>query len=274
MTRKGAGGVRGVLLDMDGVLTAAWNGAEPDRPIAGAAASLEWLRRAGLPFRVLTNTTSQSRRALAGLLRRSGMDVADGEVLTATLAAAAHLRRRHPGARVLVLGDAIAEDLSGVDLVGPDEDPQVVLLSGVNDRLTFDLLNHAFRAMLAGAAFVAAHRNLSWVTAEGECLDSGVLLPGLEAAVGRPAAVTGKPAPEFFRSGLDALDLPPSQVVMVGDDVRTDVLAAQALGMTGVLVRTGKFRPEAVEAAAAEGRPDHVLDSVAGLPGWLAGRTG
>ena len=54
---------------------------------------------------------------------------------------------------------------------------------------------------------------------------------------------------------------------MVGDDVENDVLAAQALGISGVLVRTGKFREAAL--ARASGTPDHVVDSIADVPELL-----
>ena len=54
---------------------------------------------------------------------------------------------------------------------------------------------------------------------------------------------------------------------MVGDDIETDVLAAQRFGITGVLVRTGKYLPETHRSAT--GTPDHVLDSFADLPALL-----
>ena len=54
---------------------------------------------------------------------------------------------------------------------------------------------------------------------------------------------------------------------MVGDDVENDVLAAQALGITGVLVRTGKFRED--QLARASGTPDHVVDSILDVPELL-----
>jgi phospholysine phosphohistidine inorganic pyrophosphate phosphatase len=37
--------------------------------------------------------------------------------------------------------------------------------------------------------------------------------------------------------------------------------------MRGVLVRTGKFRPAALEEA--DPQPDAVLDSIAELPAWI-----
>ena len=49
--------------------------------------------------------------------------------------------------------------------------------------------------------------------------------------------------------------------------ISDDVLAAQAVGMTGVLVRTGKFHAESVAELIEQ--PDVVLDSFAAVPGWL-----
>jgi ribonucleotide monophosphatase NagD (HAD superfamily) len=55
---------------------------------------------------------------------------------------------------------------------------------------------------------------------------------------------------------------------MVGDDVVNDVLGAQAAGLMGVLVRTGKFREQ--DRAANSGQPDVELGSIAELPNLLA----
>jgi len=79
--------------------------------------------------------------------------------------------------------------------------------------------------------------------------------------------VFGKPAAGAFRAGLASLGLPAGQVAMVGDDVENDVLAAQALGITGVLVRTGKFSEERL--ARASHAPDLVVDSIRDVPGLL-----
>ena len=54
---------------------------------------------------------------------------------------------------------------------------------------------------------------------------------------------------------------------MVGDDLESDVLGAQALGITGVLVRTGKFRPSDLDQVAET--PDHVIDDIGDLPPLL-----
>ena len=58
---------------------------------------------------------------------------------------------------------------------------------------------------------------------------------------------------------------------MVGDDIRSDVGGAQAAGLTGVLVKTGKFRDKDLKGSL---RPDAVLDSVADLPRWWDNQVG
>ena len=59
----------------------------------------------------------------------------------------------------------------------------------------------------------------------------------LEFASERKAVICGKPDPAFFKSGLSALDIPAEHVVMVGDDIVSDVGGAQAAGIRGVQVR-------------------------------------
>jgi ribonucleotide monophosphatase NagD (HAD superfamily) len=79
--------------------------------------------------------------------------------------------------------------------------------------------------------------------------------------------VVGKPAAAFFATALAHLGADAAATLMVGDDIETDVLAAQRQGLTGVLVKTGKYLPSALHHAS--GTPDHVLDSFAGLPALL-----
>ena len=90
---------------------------------------------------------------------------------------------------------------------------------------------------------------------------------GLEEAAGVTATICGKPAPAFFESALALLGATADRVAMVGDDIVNDVLGAQAAGLTGVLVRTGKFREEDL----GKGDPDLVVDSIVDLPAIVAG---
>jgi HAD superfamily hydrolase (TIGR01458 family) len=201
-------------------------------------------------------------------LRRIGFDVADDEILTAVGATVDYVRRRFPGQPVHLLANPdVAEDFEGVPLTdGPGA--RVVIVGDAGEGFSFAAMNQAFRLLVDGAALVAMHRSPWWQTAEGQTIDMGAFVKGLEYSSGRRAVMVGKPAAPFFRAGFRALGLPAQQVAMVGDTIRQDVLPAMRLGATGVLVRTGMFRVGDLSA----GTPDVVLDSVADLLDALASR--
>jgi HAD superfamily hydrolase (TIGR01458 family) len=167
---------------------------------------------------------------------------------------------------------AVREDLAGrVDLV--ERDAEVVLVGGADEGeetarvFTYERLNRAFAELEAGARLVCLHRNRWWQTARGPLLDSGAFVAGLEYAAGVEAEVVGKPTRAYFDAALAELGASPEEAVMVGDDIEADIGGAKAAGLRAVLVRTGKFREEAL--AAAESQPDAVVDSIADVPAFL-----
>jgi HAD superfamily hydrolase (TIGR01458 family) len=247
--------IDGVLIDVDGVLVRAW------RELPGAARTLRWLRKREMPLLLATNA-SLSREVLAGRLRQAGLEVDRTEVVTAPVLTASYLRAHHPGQRCFLVGEPdIGEELKGVRLV--EDDADVVVVAGADRAFTWHTLSRAFRMLKDGAALVAMHRNLFWMTEAGLMLDTGAFLLGLERAAGVEAVVTGKPSPDFFRQCVDLLGIPAERVAMVGDDLEADVLAAQDVGLMGVLVQTGKFVPETLERS--DRKPDHVIESIGEL---------
>jgi len=251
--------VDGLLLDIDGVLAVSWE------PIPGAVDALASFRRDGVPFRLITNTTTHTREGLASILRDAGFDVSADEIVTAVTATASYLRTRHPDATVGVLSDGDAgADLDGVRLEDID-DADVIVIGGACDDFTYETMNRIFRRVMDGAVLVGMHRNLYWRTSDGWQLDGGAYLAGLEEATGTTATICGKPAAAFFEAALALLGVPASRVAMVGDDVVNDIGGAQEVGIHGVLVRTGKFRDDDV----VNGAPDTVLGSLADVPAWL-----
>jgi HAD superfamily hydrolase (TIGR01458 family) len=257
-------GIRAVLLDIDGVLTVSW------QPVPGAVEAVRRLRDAGFALALVTNTTSRTRAWMAATLSDAGFGVTAGDIFTAPAITAAYLARNYPGARCVLLNSGdITADLAGVTIIADDAAaaPDVVILGGAGPEFSYPALNRVFGYLQGGARLVAMGRNLYWRTDQGLQLDAGAFLPGLEQASGVQAEVTGKPAAAFFATALDALGAGPSAALMIGDDIEADTLAAQRAGLTGVLVRTGKYQRDSLDRAS--GRPDHVIDSVADLPDLL-----
>jgi HAD superfamily hydrolase (TIGR01458 family) len=251
-----------ILLDIDGVFHVS------GEPIAGGAEAVRRLRADGHRLRFVTNNTTQARATLAEELRQMGLELDDEELQTTPRAAAKALA----GRRVLALTmHAIVGELEGVELVG--EDAEAVLVGGADEtpetNLVFSYMNlaRAFHELEAGAALYSLHKNRWWQTKHGPLLDAGAFVAGLEYAANTEAIVLGKPSRSFFEAALSALDADAGMTWMVGDDIEADIAGAQAHGMKTVLVRTGKFRPDAVEETRV--RPEGIISSIAQLPDWL-----
>ena len=250
---SGLAGVEAVVFDVDGVLCAG------DVPLAGAAETLATLTEAGIPYCLLTNTTSKSRQQLASALIRAGFAVGAEQIFCPPHAAGAYLRKRGASAFLLVQEEAL-EDFDGVDLC--EDGADVVVVGDLEQGWTYDVLNRAFRVLHQGAGLIGLGRSRYWKAPAGLQLDAGPFITALEYAAGVEALIFGKPEPAIFESVIAALGRPAERIAMLGDDIRSDVQAAMEVGIRGVLVRTGKFRYSDLEAGF---EPDLVLDSVRDL---------
>ena len=262
-------GVRGLLLDLDGVVILA------GRAIDGAPAALATLDRRGIPYRIVTNTSLMSRAAMAAWAARAGFSLPPEHILSALSLSAAYTRRRHAGRPIFVLASEDARsEFAGQHLLSdeaagrPGATASAVVVGDSPESATYDNLNHAFRLVRSGAELIGMHRNPWWLTPDGPTLDSGAFVTGLEFASGRRATVIGKPSPAFFREAAAELigELPGAtrdELAMVGDDVFNDVLAAQRLGLRGVFVRTGKHGDAELASAASRRRGGGAPDAVA-----------
>ena len=254
-----------ILLDIDGVLHVS------GEAVPGGGDAVRALRADGHRLRFVTNNTTRAREQLADDLRGLGIELESDELTTTPVAAARLLE----GKRVLALTmQAVRDDLARrVELV--ERDAEIVLLGGADETdesgrvFAYENLNKAFAELEAGARLVCLHRNRWWQTSRGALLDSGAFVAGLEYAAGVEAEVVGKPTRAYFEAALAELDASPEEAMMVGDDVEADIGGAKAAGLRAVLVRTGKFREEAL--AGADPRPDGVVASIAEVPAFLRG---
>jgi phospholysine phosphohistidine inorganic pyrophosphate phosphatase len=251
------------LLDLDGTL---YSGAAA---IPGAAEALTRLRARAIPFRLVTNTTSRSRRMLVDRLAACGLPVSSQEIVTATLAGVERIRAGGYARVAPFVPAAALEDMDGLTVCGgtsgrPHAAADVVVLGDLGERWTFALLQEAFEQLMAGAALVALSRDRYFRQDERLVLDAGPFVAALEYASGATAVVAGKPSPVFFEAAARSLGLAADRsIAMVGDDLWSDVEGAQGAGLQGWLVRTGKFREDVLAASGIA--PDRILSSVADL---------
>jgi HAD superfamily hydrolase (TIGR01458 family) len=277
-------GVRALLLDLDGVIVLA------GEAIPGATDAIAALERRGLPYRIVTNTSAVSRATLSRWSAKIGAPIPAERFESALSASAAWTARHFAGQPLYVLASEDARtEFAGQHLLSHEQAGErgasvaAVVIGDSPEEATFDNLNRAFRLIKGGATLVGMHRNPWWLTPEGPTLDSGSFVVGLEFAAETRATVVGKPSTAFFSQAVRDLrreagrDLARADIAMVGDDVRTDVRAAQRAGLRGILVLSGKHGEADIEQAAQErgGRwPDAVAPSLSEVVAALDGGRG
>ncbi len=207
-------------------------------PLPGAIEAVARLRREGYRVRFVSNTSSKSRRHLQKVLGEIGFDIALEELFTAPQVVRRYLLKHQLRPYLLVHPD-LEEEFADL----PQQDPNAVVVGCALQHFTYAKLNHAFRLLKGGAQLIATGRSACFEGRDGLQLDAGPFVAALEYAAGTEALVLGKPSYAFFAAAREAFSCPLERVTMIGDDARSDVGAALAAGMGGILVQTGKYRP-------------------------------
>jgi HAD superfamily hydrolase (TIGR01450 family) len=229
------------LFDLDGCLRYG------DQPAPGAVPLLQTLRGRGKSILVLTNTSAKGAEGLAEELRGIGLDLAPAEIQTTFDAAGEYIRYRFGPIKVLCLGTpALQERLQreGLDVLPMSHCREAkAVVVGRDLEFNIDRLVAAAKAIDAGAAFIALNMDVR-MPLEGGDYTAGV--GPLVAAIGTLAykapEVLGKPSVAFFELALRRLGIAPSEAVMIGDTVETDIKGGKAAGLFSILVTASNLK--------------------------------
>ena len=250
-----------VLLDLDGTLYIG------NQEVPGACQTIKYLRNKNMQLRFLTNTTTKTQAQLLSQIRSIGIDLFDDELISAPQAARFELMEMQKKiSRPLkiwpLVADAVKSDFD--DFEWDEYHPDFILIGDIGDRWNITLINSLFNAMHSGAQLIALHKNRFWQTEQGLKTDIGFFVAGLEYICNKTAIILGKPNRDFFQRVLDSVKMTAEQTLMIGDDIDTDIGGAQAMGIHGCLVKTGKYRQAYADQSPV--KPDYILDSIADVP--------
>ena len=255
--------MQGLLFDLDGVLY------QGNEIIPGAVETLRWCEDRNIPHLFVTNTSSKPRQALVERLSAMGLEVSPDRIFAPPVAAHDYLLEHQATPVALFVRTRTRDDFEGLDQLEDTAEAGAgsVVIGDIGDAWSFATLNRAFRLLMSEPRPILVALGMSRYAQgpDGLVLDVAPFVKALEHASDLEAVVMGKPARAFFEAAVRKLGVKPEEAVMIGDDIRGDVGGAQAAGLRGVLVRTGKFRERDLEGDV---RPDAVLESVADLPRW------
>jgi HAD superfamily hydrolase (TIGR01458 family) len=251
-----------LLIDLDGTVYTRGGAIE------GAAAALDELRADGHVLRFLTNTDSKSTPQMLNTIAGKGLSVGVAELFTSVTAVEELLGGVRDPVLMTVTNDAVAGQLRA-RFPGHGPVPTHVVVGDVSDRLSYDLMDDAFRALRAGASLIALQKGRFYLSGDVAHLDTGAFVTALEYGAGVEALVVGKPSTSFLDLAVASTGAKPAadEVWVIGDDITTDVRMGHDAGVRTVLVRTGKYAYQRELTGVAA--PGHVVNSIADLPALL-----
>ena len=242
---------KGFLFDLDGVFI------QSKKLLPGALRTIQILKRRKIPFRFLTNTTTKSKKTLYTQLNDLGIRCKVEHIFSAGYSGIKIIKEMGNPTCKLYISKDLKEDYQTCNF--DNLNPQLIVI-GDYKSWNLKILNQAFNYVMNGAQILALHVGKYYKTDSGLKLDAGAIVKGLEYATNRKAIVVGKPNSLFFKQALNDLNLAPSKVLMVGDDLYNDIYGALKLKIKGVLVKTGKYNQ--ITFKNEDLKPEVIIDSI------------
>ncbi|MFW5443042.1 MAG: HAD-IIA family hydrolase [Methylococcaceae bacterium] len=233
--------IHALIIDMDGVL---WEGT---RALPGLIDFFTRLRDLQLPFILATNNASLTQQQYISKLEKMGVSVSANEILTSSMATAHHLSGiTDPNStRLFVIGEEglrrplIEKGFTLVDSFQSNEDAVDFVVSGLDRKVTWEILADASLHLGAGAKFIATNADTSLPTERGNVLGNGAILAALQAATQIAPTIIGKPEAIMYQQVIKQLGIAADKTVAIGDRLNTDILGAVNTGIRSIMVLSG-----------------------------------
>jgi HAD superfamily hydrolase (TIGR01458 family) len=230
--------IKGILSDIAGTLY--FKG----KPIPGVKEAVLRLKERGIKCIFFTNTDSKSPKSILQTLNNHGFKVNEEEIFTPIIALKNFLSRIPECSLFLVTTEEIKNEFNKFNIVEKYEEsllPDYVIIGDFRDEWDVHRLNDAFKYIMKGSKLLGTQGNRYFLDKKGEpVIDTGSFVNLVGNAAGVEPKIFGKPTKEYFLQALQKIQLKPEEVVVMGDDIETDIQGAINAGLKGILVKTGK----------------------------------
>lgn len=245
--------MKNIICDIDGVLM------HGNSALPGAEGFIRRVMEQGNPLVVLTNYPSQTAADLHNRLHSAGIDVPEEKFYTSAMATAAFLDKQG-GRKAFVVGEgALTHELYKIGFTITDINPDFVVI-GETHSYNWDMIQKASYLIMKGARFIGTNPDVAGPNGYPAC---GALCAPIERITGITPFYIGKPASWMVRAALNNINAHSENTVIIGDNMRTDILAGIQAGLETVLVLSGISKE--ADLAQFPYRPNHIFPTVADI---------
>lgn len=244
------------LIDLDGTMY------KGKAIIPSAKRWIDYLIENDRPFKFLTNNSSRTPFQCAKHMTDIGFENIKPEYFyTSAMAAADYIAKNYPDKkRACMIGqDGLEEALlkRGFELV--DEHADFAFI-GLSLTANYQDYSKVLQQCLHGAVLVGTNNDRILLNEKGAGCGNGSIVALFEYALNKPAVKIGKPHSPIIEGVLKELHAEKDEVVLVGDNLETDILCGNRSGIETILVLGGVHDEKDVDAYNIH--PSHIIKSL------------
>jgi len=251
--------VKGLLIDLEGVLYS------DNKLIPGSIEAIKEFRKNNLKLRFLTNTTTTPRNLIFNKLQDFGFNIKEEEIFTPIIATKNYLRDNRVKKIALVTNVEIIEEFNDYEIT--QKNPEVVIMGDIYKNFKWEILDRIFKLVyLENSALIALHQNKYSMRDGKISLDLGPFVKAIEYSSGKRSILMGKPEKNFFDLAVKDLEIKKDNILMIGDDITSDIEGSINANLKAIQVKTGKFQEKDLKYST---QPNYRIKSITDLPRLL-----
>lgn len=251
-----------VVLDLDGTM---YRGTQI---IQSAKAFIDYCLEKKIPFVFLTNNAMRTRKQNAKHMLDMGYSgISSEQFFNSAMAACLYAKQYYDIKRAVYLGkDGLKEAMELASIDYDPISPQAVFV-GLNKEATYQDYSQYLTYLLNGAKLIGTNKDRILASPNGFEMGNGSIIAMFEYASNQISPNIGKPSTSILKLCLDHFELEPDDIILVGDNLETDIKLGENANIETVFVQTGVHTKADIEVLNIH--PTYVIDHLMELPALI-----
>lgn len=244
-----------LLLDLDGTM---YRGTQI---IESAKALIDQCVEKGVPYLFLTNNSMRTRQENALHMEKMGYEhIKPQQFYNSAMASAQYAAKHFKQRKAYYIGaNGMKEALEESGFTITDKIPDFVFV-GLNKEMNYHDYSKGLAHLLHGANLIGTNQDRILAKPDGFEIGNGSIVAMFEYASKQESPKIAKPHAPILELCLEANGLTKEDVILVGDNLETDISLGYNNGVETVFVESGVHKREDIASLGIE--PDHVISDL------------
>ena len=251
---------KGFIIDLDGVMYL------DQKLLPFAKSFINFLNKNNKKYIFLTNDSSVSPDGYSIILRKLGIKCSKEQVVTPISNFINIIKKGTlPKKNIMVFSSnklknfIRKEKIEIITQANKFKDSDSILVSGHIDFNYKDLM-YASLCVQNGASLYATSIDNSYPTKLGNVPATGSIIAAISKTFPAKVVNLGKPSKKIFALAIERLALDKSEILTIGDNLKTDIHGSNSVGIKSALVLTGKTT--ITMAKKSKIKPDYIIKNL------------